>query len=292
VPPVRALRPEGGRAISDVARLAWLAAAPERVALIAAEWGLELGDPYVPGGQCAWVAPARNAAGEELALKVGWRHPEAEHEADALRLWDGDGAVRCFATRVLEDTIALLLERCVPGAQLNAAIPAAEQDVVIAGLMRRLWEHEVPAGHRFGSLQTMCDLWADQLEVGLDHDPRGADPGLARAGIELLRELPATADRSVLLSTDLHAGNVLASRREPWLVIDPKPFVGDPAFDPIQHMLNCDERLATDPAGLARRMAELLELDPERVRLWLFARCAQESLSDVSMHEPARRLAL
>ena len=155
--------------------------------------------------------------------------------------------------------------------------------------MRRLWEHELPADHPFGSLQDMCDEWATSSELGLAQATSGSDPGLARAGIELLRELPATADRSVLLATDLHAGNVLASRREPWLVIDPKPFVGDPAFDPIQHMLNCDERLATDPAGLARRMAALLELDPERVRLWLFARCAQESLSNVSMHEPARR---
>lgn len=123
------------------------------------------------------------------------------------------------------------------------------------------------------------------------HGAGGFDPGLARAGIEILRELPKTADRSVLLSTDLHAGNVLASRRGPWLVIDPKPFVGDPAFDPVQHMLDCDERLATDPAGLAQRMAELLELDRGRVRLWLFARCAQESLGDASLREPARGLA-
>ena len=95
----------------------------------------------------------------------------------------------------------------------------------------------------------------------------------------------------MLLCTDLHAENVLAARREPWLVIDPKPFIGDPAYDPVQHMLNCDERLATDPAGLSQRMASLLELDPERVRLWLFARCAHESLGDPSMREPARRLA-
>jgi hypothetical protein len=38
-------------------------------------------------------------------------------------------------------------------------------------------------------------------------------------------------------------------------------------------------------------MAELLDLDRERVRLWLFARCAQESLHDLTMREPARRLA-
>jgi streptomycin 6-kinase len=98
----------------------------------------------------------------------------------------------------------------------------------------------------------MCDQWADWFELDSETDSRGLDPGLAREGIATLRELPRTADRSVLLWTDLHAGNVLASQREPWLVIDPQPFIGDPAYEPVQHILNCDERLATDPAGLAR----------------------------------------
>jgi streptomycin 6-kinase len=95
----------------------------------------------------------------------------------------------------------------------------------------------------------------------------------------------------VLLCTDLHAGNVLAAEREPWLVIDPKPCVGDPAFDAVQHMLNCDERLVTDPVGLSQRMADLLEVDPDRVRLWLFARCGQESLHDLTMRGLAHQLA-
>ena len=120
---------------------------------------------------------------------------------------------------------------------------------------------------------------------------RGLDHGLARDGIAALRALPASAQSTVLLCTDLHAGNVLAADREPWLMIDPKPFVGDPAFDAVQHMLNCDERLASDPAGLADRMADLLDLDRDRVRLWLFARCAQESLHDPMMRAPARQLA-
>ncbi|MHB1836702.1 MAG: aminoglycoside phosphotransferase family protein [Solirubrobacteraceae bacterium] len=34
--------------------------------------------------------------------------------------------------------------------------------------------------------------------------------------------------------TDLHAENVLCSQREPWLVIDPKPYVGDPAYEPAR----------------------------------------------------------
>ena len=273
------------------ARVEWLARLPRTVDAIATEWGLELGEPYLPGGQCAWVAPARDGGGDGLVLKVGWRHREAEHEADALRVWDGNGAARCLATRVLEDTTALLLERCDPGVQLRCSLPEVEQDVVVAGLARRLWEALPVDGHPFGSLRTMCELWADWFEQDLETDARGLDPGLAHEGIATLRELPRTADRDVLLCTDLHAGNVLSARREPWLVIDPKPFIGDPAFDAVQHMLNCDERLANHPEALADRTASLLDLDPHRVRLWLFARCVQESLHDLTMREPAHRLA-
>src|SRR6202020_2310295 len=67
----------------------WLDQLPRLVDEIVSDWGLELGEPNLPGGQCAWVAAARGAAGEELVLKVGWRHPEAEQEADALEHWDG-----------------------------------------------------------------------------------------------------------------------------------------------------------------------------------------------------------
>jgi len=51
----------------------------------------------------------------------------------------------------------------------------------------------------------------------------------------LFDELPRTARMNdVLLATDLHAGNVLRSERKPWLVIDPKLFIGDPAYDATQ----------------------------------------------------------
>ena len=81
----------------------------------------------------------------------------------------------------------------------------------------------------------------------------------------------------MLLATDLHAGNVLRAQREPWLVIDPNPFVGDPTYDATQHLFNCAARLRADPDGMIRRFSGLLEVDPERVRLWTFARAAAES---------------
>ncbi len=74
-------------------------------------------------------------------------------------------------------------------------------------------------------------------------------------------------------------------------MIDPKPYVGDQAYDALQHMLNCEDRLATDPLGLARRMADLLGLEGERVAQWLFARCVQESIGDPSLRTVAAALA-
>ena len=119
---------------------------------------------------------------------------------------------------------------------------------------------------------------------------RTLDPGLAREGIALFRSLPATADRDVLLCTDLHAENVLAAQRQSWLVIDPKPYVGDPTYDPLQHLLNCPERLQADPRGLTTRIADLLELDRDRLLAWLFARCVQESLDWPHLADIARRI--
>jgi len=72
----------------------WLATLPTIVEQVAEHWSLRVGDPFEPGGQTAWVAPVRGATGAALVLKVAWCHPEAEHEADGLREWDGDGAVR------------------------------------------------------------------------------------------------------------------------------------------------------------------------------------------------------
>lgn len=271
------------------ARRRWLEDLPQTIDGWAEAWSLQLEDPYEPGGRAAWIAPARRSDGAELVLKIGWRHFEAEDEAEALRLWAGEGAVRCLEASRSEDASVLLLERCRPGTQLGQSRPETEQDLVIAGLLRRLWR-DAPRGP-FRPLEALCGYWANGLEADLETPGITADVGLVSEALALLRELPATADQSVLLCTDLHAENVLASEREPWLAIDPKPFLGDPSFDVVQHLLNCPHRLSADPVRLAARMAGLVELDPDRVRLWLFTRCAQESLHNPTLREPAQRLA-
>lgn len=268
----------------------WIRELPGIVTELAQRWSLQLGEPFQPGGQCSWVAPTSDSQGRDLVLKVGWRHTEAVHEADALRVWDGRGAVIVHDADTFDRTSALLLERCVPGVALSLLATEHEQDLVLAELLPRLWQ-EPACGQPFRSLELMCAQWADEFEEKRAVAPDSIDPGLARDGMELFRGLPATSDRRVLLCTDLHAENILAAEREPWLAIDPKPYVGDPTYDALQHMLCCDARLFSDPVGMVRRLADLLHLERERLSLWLFARCVQESIDRPALQQVAARLA-
>jgi streptomycin 6-kinase len=72
--------------------------------------------------------------------------------------------------------------------------------------------------------------------------------------------------------------------------VDPKPYVGDPTYDVLQHMLNCPARLQRDPVGFARRMASLLDLDSARLLRWMCARFVQESIDQPWLVAVARRV--
>lgn len=257
-------------------RTDWLARLPEVLADLGRRWGLALDEPFQPGGWTAWVAPGSDRTGREVVLKVIWSHDEAEFEAAGLEAWNGGGVVRLFEAASGSDWNALLLERCRPGTLLRER-SEAEQDLVIGGLLRRLWI-EPPAGAPFRPLAAMCAAWADESAGFLGRPAGQLDEKMARHGLDLLRTLPESAPLVRLVSTDTHAGNVVAAEREPWLVIDPKPHVGDPHFDLVQHLLNCPSRLAAAPLALISRMAAITGLDAGRVRAWTFARCVQESL--------------
>jgi streptomycin 6-kinase len=177
-----------------------------------------------------------------------------------------------------DDSGAMLLERCLPGTTLRSELEPA-QDVIIAGVLRRVWESttETAGLADFRPLSQMINYWCEET-IGQRH--LWPDAGLVNEGMRVMKELARPAPTDVLLATDLHADNVLRAQREPWLAIDPKPFVGDRSYDPVQHLMNCETRLHRNPADLVERIASLTEVDPERLRLWTFARAAADSRED------------
>jgi streptomycin 6-kinase len=257
-------------------RAAWLDHLPDVVRNLEHKWSLTLDAPF-DGEEvsCSYVAAVVRADRTRAVVKIGMPHMEGGHEIHGLRFWDGDPTVRLLMAD--DDLGAMLLESCEPGTVLRT-LPEWDQDVVISGLLRRLWRAP-SAQHPFRPLSDLTEYWSDET---LAHIEQWPDTGLVREGLRLLTDLPRTEPRELVLATDLHAGNVLRAQRQPWLVIDPKPFVGDPAYDATQHLFNCSARLRSDPDGTIRRFADLLGVDHERVRLWMFARAAAGPRDDWS----------
>jgi streptomycin 6-kinase len=252
----------------------WLDAVPRLVRECAAAWDLRLGDPW-PDAHVSVVFPATLADGSGAVLKVQFPDRESEHEASALTRWDGDGAIRVL--RHDPERRALLLERCVPGTPLSQLEQDPALDILV-GLLPRLWR---PAGAPFRPLAEEAAWWAGGLVAGWERAGRPFERTLVDAALDALRTLPATQGEQVLLHQDVHADNVLRSWREPWLVIDPKPLVGEREFGvaPIvrsfklghgrKHVEHRLDRLAGD-----------LGLDRERARLWALAQTVAWSVGD------------
>ncbi len=264
---------------------AWLRSLPALVGELRDAWSLRLGAPWT-GGTCSWVAPAELPDGRQAVLKISWPHREMLGEADALRLWHGHGAAELYAHDPVRH--ALLLERAEPGTTLaESELPAEERLTVAVGLLTRLWAAPVPDPTLFERVGDVTAGWADLVEERMARLRPGFDPGLVAHGARLLRELPRTASREVLVHGDVNPGNILAAPREPWLVIDPKPMYGDPGYDPWPLLEQVDDPFAyADAADVLRRrvalVGEVLGEDPARLAAWAAARRVEAALWWVS----------
>jgi streptomycin 6-kinase len=175
-------------------------------AAVAADWGLELGEPFALALH-SFAAPAGDDAVLKLAPEGQW---ESDHEPHALAHWDGDGAVRLL--RHDPARRAFLIERAVPGTDVSGLDDAAATAVAI-DVGRRLWR---PAGPPFLRVADVLPRWLEE-----------AEGELRRRAQELLARMDLRHD--VLVHGDFHHHNLLTSVRG-HLAIDPQPFLGEPEY--------------------------------------------------------------
>lgn len=274
------------RLYKDKSGAAWLATLPNLIDQLVKEWQLELGDPY-SDSNVSCVIPAHRD-GNAVVLKIQWPHPECAYEAEALSAWDGEGAVRLLGRDV--DRHALLLERCMPGHHLSVCRDVDPLNVMI-NLLPRLWKQ---AGLPFKTLADEASTWASNIHGDWEASGRSCERMLVDVAVDYLSELSKTQPEQVLVHQDLHGDNVLSAEREPWLVIDPKPLIGERAFAlaPIIRSFEFGHSRKAVVNRLHRLSAEL-GLDRERVRGWAIAQTMAWSFESDYVdhhHETARWL--
>ena len=258
----------------------WLDRLPQLIDEVRDAYGLGL-DPPLYGGSCSWVAPATLPDGTAVIVKIGWPHREMYGEPDALRRWDGRGAVRLL--RHDRARHALVLERCDPGDPLTTdPRPAADRLRTGCSVLRGLWSAESHPTETIEPLAEVTAHWADLVTERFERLRPPYDPGLVAEGARLLRDLPASAPREAILHGDFNPGNILA-HRDGWVAIDPKPMIGDPAYDLWPLLEQVDDPYAhADPVRLLRDRVGLvageLDVDASRIVAWCVARKVEWTL--------------
>ncbi|MGC0376515.1 aminoglycoside phosphotransferase family protein [Streptomyces sp. SAI-229] len=257
---------------------AFIAALPDLTAAFLDRWNLRVaGTPL--HGVSALVLPVTRADGTHAVLKLQIRDHETDGEPIALRLWNGDGAVRLLDHD--EPTGTMLLERLDATRMLAHQEDVHEAVLVIARLLAHL--HTTPAPEGMRHLRDIAPAMLERTPAVLDRIPDPAARHLVADCAAAVREVTdEPGDR--LLHWDLHDENVLASDRAPWLAIDPKPLAGDPGFDLWPALAN-----RFDPDDVIWRfdaMTDVLGLDRARARAWTYGRLLQNCLWEVEEGRP------
>ncbi|TCC43572.1 hydroxyurea phosphotransferase [Kribbella sindirgiensis] len=255
----------------------WLAGLPGAVERYVDEWQLTVsGDPL--SGEASLILPVVRRDGTAAMLKLQSVNDESESEALALRTWNHDDVVEVYEDD--PETSTLLLERLEPRT-LDDLPDDVEATRILAELLTHLMVVPAPPGIRH-----LSDIAAGMIEDAPRLIPRLSDPAeqaLAWRFVAQVTELlPEPGDR--LLHWDLHYYNVMAARRQPWLVIDPKPLAGDPAFELMPAVWNrWDDLVATGDLSQAIRdrfdlMLEVTGIDRDRALGWTAGRILQNVL--------------
>jgi streptomycin 6-kinase len=269
---------------------AWLTSLPQLVRDCLDRWKLTLERVFEPGGQISLVLYVRRADDSPAVLKLGLPSPEADLEHAALAHWDGRGAVRLF--EAAPEHRAMLLERLHGEVPLLSLVESKAM-LEAAGTLQRLWVAP-PERHSFTRVHERVAELTKELRRQRDLPARTELRPLLDEALSLADDLLADSTEEVLLHGDFHHGNVLAAERSPWLAIDPKPLVGERAYDLAWLAQDRLETLAgvAGPQAAARRrlqrLSDAVDVDRDRLRGWTLFRTVAAGIWSLEVGDPHR----
>jgi streptomycin 6-kinase len=258
---------------------AWAASAPGIVARMLRRWDLRAGEAFV-GGVGGSVLSVNRADGSPAVLKVGYPHEEAIWEAVGL------SAFGSLSPEILDQdawTWALLLALIEPGTPLSKAW-LSTRDALIAGGRLHARLTNIPLVGPAASIPTLrwaMFSYARSAEARLEKQAGDLDRlgvrSLVVAAIGQLESLAADHGSPTLLHGDFNPGNILDSGEGGWKLVDPKPLLGDPAYDlwPLVSQVGHPYHAPNAVARLAENLtiaADAAEVDRDRAARWSFAR--------------------
>jgi streptomycin 6-kinase len=228
----------------------WLDTLPDRVERLTGRWNLQVVRHMA--GNTSYTLLCLRGGTTPVVLKLSPDPAVAVEECTALRAWHSSPQVVDVLDSDLDEG-ALLLEGLEPGTPArDASLP------VLVGLLGEL--HIAPTTE-FRPLSERVDFIFDLARRRGRASASAIDRG-HRAAMALADDRVAPR----LLHGDLHQYNVLDAGARGLVAIDPRPCVGDSAFDAV------DFALEGGLADVDRRISALsVVVDGDRLRAWCTA---------------------
>jgi streptomycin 6-kinase len=203
-----------------------------------------------------------------IVLKLGLDSMALAKEAKCLKAFSNHAG----ADFLDSDEHMILMQRAVPGTTLKEYFPAQEKEAIkiLCSVIKKLHSSGIPDNHNYFSLENLLQTLDQRLDI--------PDCILSKAR-NLRDSLLSSTHKKVLLHGDLHHDNILKNNDE-WLVIDPKGFIGDPAFEPTAFLCNPTPELLYEKNSKGiiferiKLCAKILGVSEQRIQDWLYVKTA------------------
>jgi streptomycin 6-kinase len=248
----------------------WIEALPDLIADVTAGWDLQVSatardvDPF---GMTIPATRGDDGVLVRLSYPDGWFADQTR----ALQAWSGDGAVRLLA---VDDRGAQLRSAPEPGTSLADERNRARALRLAAAALQTLWIQPLEG---LQSLTAEVRSWVGQMSPRFEAVHQPFEISLLHEAEQLFRAYMPTQTRMVLLHGDARL-DAFVMDGDHAIAADPKPLVGEPAFDAGSLLRDRPNELVEDDAAGRQvlqsrldQLTDLLDVGASRVKGWAFA---------------------
>jgi len=248
----------------------WLDALPDLIAELTARWDLLVTGVAKDGDAFGITIPARRGE-DRVLMRLSYPDGWFVDQTVALQTWNGNGAVRLLEH---EPRGAHLRASPDPGTPLSMERNQMRAVRLAADALRALWI-EPPDG-----LQTVTAevrAWVGEMPARFESAHSPFERTLLHDAEQLFRAYMPTQTTKVLLHGDARI-DAFVMDGDHAIALDPKPLVGEPAFDAGSLLRDRPAEIAADAAAgrqllqsRLEQLTDLLDLSASRVKGWAFA---------------------
>jgi len=216
-----------------------------------------------------------------IIVKLGLNNKALSKETQCLKAFESHATPKVIANK---DNM-IIMECAVPGITLKEHFPLQETEAtnILCNVIKDLHTAQIPIGHNFYHIKDLLQTLDKEIDI---------PNNILNKARRLRDKLLSTTTKEVLLHGDLHHDNILKNDHG-WMVIDPKGFIGDPAFETTAYICNpipdlLHENNPTEIIiGRIQLCAKNLNFPEQRVKDWFYVKsvlCWAWSLEDKLDH--------